>query len=224
MKECSKSIIRRIREPNFANHYFVGDGLDVGGGLDPLWLYREFFPRMTAARIWDKEDGNAQILSGVEDQSLDFIHSSHCLEHLQDPTEGLKNWFRVVKPGGHLVVTVPEEDLYEQGQFPSTFNRDHKWTFTINKAKSWSSKSVNMLELVSNLGTEAEILKIQKLDESFRYSLPRFDQTLTPIGECGIELVVRKRPKNEIEQGGRMPKRGVVSKMEATLLTGYNFG
>ena len=223
MKECSKSIIRRIREPNFANHYFVGDGLDVGGAPDPLWLYREFFPRMTGVRVWDKEDGNAQTLLSVEDESIDFVHSSHCLEHLQAPAESLKNWFRVIKPGGHLIVTVPEEDLYEQGQFPSTYNSDHKWTFTIKKAKSWSSKSLNMLELASNLGTEAEILKIQKLDESFRYSLPRFDQTLTPIGECGIELVVRKRPEMEIQQGGRRPKSGVISKMEAFLLTGYQF-
>jgi hypothetical protein len=26
---------------------------------------------------------------------------------------------------------VPDEDLYEQGVFPSTFNADHKWTFTV---------------------------------------------------------------------------------------------
>ena len=224
MKECSKSIMRRIREPNFINRYFVGDGLDVGGGPDPLGLYREFFPRMTGVQVWDTGEGDAQTLNGVEDESLDFVHSSHCLEHLQDPANGLANWFRVVKRGGHLVITVPDEDLYEQGRFPSTYNSDHKWTFTIQKAKSWSSKSINMLELISNLGVDAEIIKLQKLDESFRYSLPRFDQTLTPVGECGIECVVRKRPVEEIEQGGRMPKHGVVSKMEATLLTGYTFG
>ena len=36
MKECSKSVMRRMREPNFTNRYFVGSGLDVGGGPDPL--------------------------------------------------------------------------------------------------------------------------------------------------------------------------------------------
>ncbi len=53
----------------------------------------------------------------------------------------MHHWLRVLKPGGHLVVTIPEEDLYEQGRFPSTFNLDHKWTFTIHKQKSWSAKS-----------------------------------------------------------------------------------
>ena len=131
MKECSKSIARRIREPNFINRYFVGDGLDVGGAPDPLALYREFFPRMRGSKVWDREDGDAQKLGGIEDNSQDFLHSSHCLEHLEDPKKGLLNWFRVVKPGGHLIITVPDEDLYEQGQFPSTYNGDHKWTFTI---------------------------------------------------------------------------------------------
>lgn len=223
MKECSKSIMRRTREPNFANRYFVGDGLDVGGGPDPLGLYREFFPRMTGVRTFDKEDGDAQSLNGIDDESLDFVHSSHCLEHLDDPGQGLGNWFRAVKPGGHLVVTVPDEDLYEQGQFPSTWNGDHKCTFTIQKGKSWSSNSINLLDLVAQLGDAAELVKIQKLDESYRYTLSRFDQTLTPIGECGIEMILRKRPAAEMEDGGRKPAPGVVNKMEAYLLTGYQF-
>src|SRR5262249_19674846 len=134
MKECSKSIQRRLADPNFAARYFVGDGLDVGGKPDPLNIYRELFVRMGTVRTWDLEDGDAQLLTGVEDDSVDFVHSSHCLEHLRDPREGLANWLRVVRPGGHLIVTVPDEDLYEQGVFPSTFNRDHKWTFTVLKA------------------------------------------------------------------------------------------
>ena len=223
MKECSKSITRRIREPNFINRYFVGDGLDVGGAPDPLGLYREFFPRMRGVRVWDKENGNAQTLEGIEDNSLDFLHSSHCLEHLEDPKAGLSNWFRVVKPGGHLIITVPDEDMYEQGIFPSTFNGDHKWTFTILKTMSWSSRSLNLTELVTGLGATAEILKLQKLDDSFRYSMPRFDQTMTPVGECGIELILRKRPKEEAARGGREPKQGIVSKIEAYLLTGLRY-
>ena len=223
MKECSKSIARRIREPNFINRYFVGDGLDVGGAPDPLSLYREFFPRMRGSKVWDTEDGDAQKLEGVEDNSQDFLHSSHCLEHLEDPKEGLLNWFRVVKPGGYLIITVPDEDLYEQGQFPSAYNGDHKWTFTILKTNSWSPYSINLIELAAGLGETAEILKLQKLDDSFRYSLPRFDQTMTPVGECGIELILRKRPDEEAAYGGRKPVQGLVSKMEAYLLTGFQF-
>nr|QQZ49924.1 hypothetical protein JKL49_25005 [Phenylobacterium glaciei] len=40
------------------------------------------------------------------------------------------------------------------------------------------------------------------LNSTFRYDLPRFDQTLTPISECGIEFVVRKRTARELAFGG----------------------
>jgi SAM-dependent methyltransferase len=203
VKECSKSITRRLADSNFTRKYFVGSGLDVGGKPDPLALYTEMFCQMTAVKTWDWEDGDAQFLAGVPDGAFDFVHSSHCLEHLVDPVIGLANWLRVVRPGGHLVVTVPDEDLYEQGIFPSTFNRDHKWTFTIFKPTSWSPKSVNLLDLIRGLGIDSELVRMEQLAASYRFELPRFDQSLTPVGECGIEFVIRKRLATEIVDQGR---------------------
>jgi SAM-dependent methyltransferase len=203
MKECSKSIQRRLADSNFLRRYFVGAGIDIGGKPDPLASYQEFFPLMQAIKTWDWEDGDAQFLAGVGDEILDFVHSSHCLEHLVEPEAGLRNWFRVLKPGGYLIITVPDEDFYEQGTFPSAFNRNHKWTFAIFKSNSWSRRSINLLDLVRNLGPAAELVKIEQLAENYRFNLPRFDQTLTPVGECGIELVMRKRPAAEIAAGGR---------------------
>ncbi|MGE0800678.1 MAG: methyltransferase domain-containing protein [Lautropia sp.] len=203
MKECSKSIARRLADPNFSARYFVGRGVDIGGKPDPLALYVGLFNRLEAVRTWDLEDGDAQHMTGVADDSIDFVHSSHCLEHLREPVEGLKNWFRVVRPGGHLIVTVPDEDLYEQGVFPSTFNRDHKWTFTIHKPSSWSDRSLNVLDLLRGLGPAAEILRVELLSATYRFDLPRYDQTLTPVGECGIEFIVRKRPAAEVADKGR---------------------
>lgn len=205
MKECSKAVRRRLADANFSHRYFVGSGIDIGGAPDPLVLYVELFSKITAVRTWDRDDGDAQKLTGIPDGSVDFVHGSHCLEHLDDPFEGLRNWFRVVRTGGHLVVTVPDEDLYEQGVFPSTYNRDHRYTFTILKASSWSSKSINVLALLESLGPEAQILKVELLDAGYRYALPRFDQTLTPVCESGIEMIVRKRLPDEVRAGGRFP-------------------
>ncbi len=201
MKECSKSIPRRLRNPNFLRRYFQGHGVDIGGKPDPLALYQDFFPLINSVKIWDIEDGDAQFMGGVPDESYDFVHSSHCLEHLQDPFEGLKNWSRILKPGGYMVVTVPDEDLYEQGVFPSTYNRDHKWTFTIYKKKSWSSNSINLLELIIALGSQVRIEKIELLSDTYRFDLPRYDQTQTPISECGIEFILRKATMGEVEKG-----------------------
>lgn len=203
MKECSKSIARRLHTPAFHTRYFVGHGIDIGGKPDPLSLYVDLFPRLESVRTWDLEDGDAQYLEGVPDDSLDFVHSSHCLEHLVDPRMGLRHWVRAVRPGGHVIVTVPDEDLYEQGTFPSTYNADHKWTFTIRKSRSWSARSINVVDLLNSLGEDAEPVRIELLDSTYRYALPRYDQSQTPVAECGIEFVIRKRTAEEVVFGGR---------------------
>ena len=169
MKELSKSIPRRMRDPNFVRRYFAGDGVDIGGRPDPLSLYRELFPLMGDVRIWDLEDGDAQLMSGVADETYDFVHSSHCLEHLRDPEEGLRNWLRIVKPDGFLIITGPDEDLYEQGVFPSSFNADHKWTLTLHKERSWSPRSINLLGLLTRLGPQ-RVEKIELLTDSYRFA------------------------------------------------------
>ncbi len=207
MRECSKSIVRRLLSANYATRYFRGSGIDIGGAPDPLALYRSLFPLVANIKTWDMADGDAQFMAGVADETYDFVHSSHCLEHLNDAREGLKNWFRILRPGGYLTITFPDEDLYEQGTFPSTFNKTHKWTFTIFKPASWSANSLNVVDLASSLGPAAHVIKIEQIDVAYRYDLPRFDQTLTPVSESCIELVLRKRYPTEVDSRGRFPQR-----------------
>lgn len=205
MRECSKSILRRMNDPSFMLRYFRGRAIDIGGAPDPLSLYVELFPRLESVRVWDRTDGDAQQMFSLSDDQYDLVHSSHCLEHLVDPREGLANWLRICRPGGFVVFTVPDEDLYEQGVFPSTMNRDHKWTFTIHKHHSWSHRSLNVLELLRDLGPTAAVERVQLVDSTYRYSLPRYDQTLAPIAECAIEVIIRKRGEAELAAGGRLP-------------------
>lgn len=198
MYESSKSVFQKVRDARYATRYLVGDGIDIGAGADPIGLYFEFFPLMSSCRSWDVEDGDAQFMSTIADNTFDFVHSSHCLEHMQDMGVALDNWVRILKPGGHLVCLVPDEDLYEQGVFPSAFNPDHKHTLTIYKKQSWSNASVNLFDLISRLNRPVEVKKIELLDSTYRYKFneafnhTRFDQTMTPVGECAIEFVLRK--------------------------------
>jgi len=62
-----------------------------------------------------------------------------------------------------------------------------------------------VLDLAASLGTAADVRKVELLDATYRYSLPRYDQTLTPIGESGIEFVIRKRTAAEVDRRGRLP-------------------
>jgi SAM-dependent methyltransferase len=186
------SMQRRAHDSRFATRYFVGHGIDVGGGHDSLALYAELFPLMRHVVVYDAPQGDAQKLSNVDDESFDFLFSSHCLEHVRDPVEALGNWIRVIKPGGHLVIAVPDEDLYEQGVWPSTFNTDHKLTFTLCKAKSWSPVSVNVFALLAHFCDLVKPLSAITTDHAYRHRMPRFDQTGTPLSECAIEFVLKK--------------------------------
>ena len=192
MNETGKSIFRRNADARFATRWFVGEGIDIGAGTDSLKEYLEFFPLVQSLQSWDLEQGDAQYLSGVADDCFDFVYSSHCLEHMVDPRAALGNWIRVCRPGGHLVLLFPDVDLYEQGVFPSTYNPDHKWTFTIQKRKSWSPKSVNVLEMLIDVAGQVETLRVEQLNATFRYGARRMDQTQTALGESAIELVLKK--------------------------------
>ncbi|MBN8900334.1 MAG: class I SAM-dependent methyltransferase, partial [Rhodospirillales bacterium] len=149
------SMLRRAHDARFATRYFRGNGIDVGGGLDSLALCQELFPAIRRVFVYDREHGDAQTLANVAEASFDFLYSSHCLEHLPDPRAALAAWLRVVRSGGHLVIAVPDEDLYEQGRWPSAFNPDHRWTFTLYKSRSWAPVSLNLLDLVREVGDRA---------------------------------------------------------------------
>jgi hypothetical protein len=90
MQELSKSIQRRLNDSNFVARYFVGEGIDIGAGPDPLNLYVELFPLITSVRDWDVKDGDAELMTGCDNARYDFVHSSHypksryCTEKLDE--------------------------------------------------------------------------------------------------------------------------------------------
>lgn len=129
-----------------------GEGIDIGCGRDPIFDWVDRF---------DLEQGDANEIQDHVDRTYDFVFSCHVLEHMHDPRQVIRKWYRLLKPGGRLIVIVPDEDLYEQGRFPSLFNADHRWTFTISKHTSWSPRSINVLDLVNSLGGELLSLELQ---------------------------------------------------------------
>lgn len=186
----SLATLRRIQ-----SHYpyFVGHGIDVGGGHDSVAQYQSLFG-FKSCKNWDMADGDAELLEGVPDNSYDFVYSSHCLEHMRDPVRALGNWFRVLKPGCSAVIAVPDEEMYEKLQWPSRFNRDHKWSFTIYRPQKRLPVSINVLDLLTQYAHVVDILKIERIEKGYDYQRHAQDQTATGSAECAIEFIVRKLP------------------------------
>ena len=133
----------KVRGGKFFKKYLSGKVIDIGGGQDPV---------IPTAKVFDLKDGDAQYISKYEAQeNYDCVHSSHCLEHMMDVPSALSQWWSLVKIGGHMVITVPHEDLYEQKIWPSIFNDDHKATFRLNQVNSWSNVSYDMKALCESL-------------------------------------------------------------------------
>jgi SAM-dependent methyltransferase len=71
---------------------------------DPRGNDFQFHPRKAAGRNLILE---SSALIDIEDGSYDFVLSSHCLEHCANPVKALKEWQRVVHPGGAIIVILP---------------------------------------------------------------------------------------------------------------------
>ena len=151
-----------LRSPEFKECYLNGRTIDIGAGPDVLTPTSEPF---------DLEHGDAnRILDYREAAAYDCVHSSHCLEHMHDPKAALAQWWGLVKPGGHMILVVPEESLYEQGFWPSLFNSDHKSTFRLNTSGSWSPVSFDIQRLCADL-PGAEVVDAQVQDKAYDYRL-----------------------------------------------------
>lgn len=109
--------------------YTRGLGIDVGCGFEPVW------PRcigVDSTRHRHPHGGEtvdvvaeAHRLPMFADVSLDYVFSSHLLEHVGDVRATLAEWTRIIKTGGYLALYLPSADLYPRIGQPGA-NPDHK--------------------------------------------------------------------------------------------------
>ena len=96
-----------------------GTGIDVGAGLWPL-------PGAISVDVW-RGAGAGRCVVDFNKESLDYIFSSHCLEHIEQWQANLGEWIDRLKFGGVLFLYLPHPDcvIWHPG---SPFVGDgHKW-------------------------------------------------------------------------------------------------
>ncbi len=103
----------------FAKHFCKGTGYDIGYSREE-WK----FP---GARGIDEvlNDGfHAMNLPGA---GVDYIFSSHCLEHVDDWVATLEYWLKTIRPDGVLCLYLPD---ISQSYWRPWHNRKHRHVFT----------------------------------------------------------------------------------------------
>lgn len=125
--ETERSHHLRLQNGFYAQ-YMSGVGLDIGykGSVKTAVPVLE-----TAVGVDIDYPGYDGKTLPFEDESQDYVFASHVLEHIPDSLAAIREWYRVLKVGGHLIMMVPHMYLYERKQsLPSRWNEDHKRFYT----------------------------------------------------------------------------------------------
>lgn len=218
-RETSKAnFLRRSKELSYVNKYFVGHGIDVGAGANPLnyqhigyndsnmfgW-YRFFkknsmFPKIESVKIyssdWDSNNVAEFILTREKERSYNFCYSSNLLEHVKNFQRSLLDFSLVTKVNGYVIVSVPDFFLYEKEVWPPAKNTDHVSCFSLDKDCNIDTH-YNLSKTLS-YHYNLQVVKLELADTNYDYSIEdkSLDQTEpVPHGaECFIEFVAKVMP------------------------------
>lgn len=116
------------------------------------------------------------------DEYFSFVYSSHCLEHIVDYKFSLREWFRILKTDGYMLLLLPHKFLYEKKEdLPSRYNTDHKRFYT---------PASFLKEVEDSLKPNTYRVRLMEdLDAKFDYSIPPEKHSQ---GNYSILLILQK--------------------------------
>lgn len=105
-----------------------------------------------------------------KDNYWDYVLSSHVIEHFYDPIRTIKEWLRVVKPGGYVFIVAPHKErtfdkdrprttlneLIERHERPNPPAVDHHGHYSV-----WTTE--DFLQLCSHMGWK--VVAVQDVDD-----------------------------------------------------------
>jgi len=115
----------RVRA-QIAQKFIAGSGIEIGALHNPLPLgsevrvkyvdrlpnarLREHYPELKD-RVFVEPDmiDDGEILSSIQDNSMDFIIANHMLEHCENPLGTIRHHLRKIRLGGTLYYAIPEK-------------------------------------------------------------------------------------------------------------------
>jgi SAM-dependent methyltransferase len=211
--------------------YLRGNGIEIGALTRPTRVatgavttfvdrmstkdLRREYPELADVALVDVgivTDG--ETLAGVEDESQDYVIANNFLEHCQDPIATLKNFFRVIRPGGVLFLVVPnkrsnidhmrppttvEHMIRDHEEGPEVSKHDHfiEWTREVLKVPETDVES-HAEQLIKDdysihfhVFTEFETIELFTLLKR-RYDIPMLFEHIGNNGFHETVVVVRK--------------------------------
>jgi len=105
----------------------------------------------------------------VPDESYDFVINFHVLEHFPDPIKALTEWYRIIRNGGYIFLTIPHKERTFDNHKPRTKLQELIERHKAGKCPEpqdghysvWITKDI--VELINYLGWE--IVEVQNVDD-----------------------------------------------------------
>lgn len=178
--ETEKSKARRVKE-GFFEKYINGKGIDIGCGR--TYKYSDDLRIHQSALAHDKDICDAHLMETFKDEEFDYVYASHVLEHLEDPRLAIKNWFRICKKGGYMIIVVPLFYRFEKkDSLPSLWDKTHKKFYSFANFFEDLEKSLEVNSYTVEYAKDCY--------EGYNWDTP---PEVRPTGEYQLECVIRKR-------------------------------
>jgi ADP-heptose:LPS heptosyltransferase/predicted SAM-dependent methyltransferase len=145
--------------------YMSGRVLDLGCGVRKVYPTAIGIDNRVDAKLFgiqvkpDIAVDTCERMPFLADECADTVFSSHLLEHIVDYAAALKEWWRLVKPGGYLILYLPDEDEYPKVGEPGA-NPDHKWNVNYDR----------VVDAMREVGPW-DLVEFEKRNKDFEYSL-----------------------------------------------------
>lgn len=167
--------------------YLRGRGLDIGAGDFKIIPHAISVDDMDHAKFGFtiKPDivADASDLSMFAGHSMDYVYSSHTLEHIENAKSALHGWWRLVKPGGYLILYLPHKNFYPNIGQPGA-NPDHKHDFLPQ----------DVIDMVPHSADGWDLVEMQERNEGREYS---FLLVFKKLRSSGVRKYSHTKPKPE---------------------------
>ncbi|MDA0061962.1 class I SAM-dependent methyltransferase [Brachyspira hyodysenteriae] len=134
--------IKKTANSEIVNKYLTGlKGIEIGGasyadyGIDAINIDRVNILLDSNNAYYLEQNKHSSFIQDIDiisngddlpfkDNTVDFVFTSHVLEHFFDPIKALKEWYRVTKKDGYIFMIIPHKER--------TFDKDRERT-TLNE-------------------------------------------------------------------------------------------
>ena len=184
--------------------YLRGQGIDIGAGTFKILPHAISVDNGTDNVLFgmqfkpDVHITTAEDLSVFSPGTMNFVYSSHLLEHLEHPRKALFEWWKLVKLDGVLVLYLPHEDHYPKMGEPGA-NPDHKSNLNEHKVVEWleelpGSWDLERCEVRSQDDEYSFLLILRKLlkgghKQSWKFPKPEKTACVVRYGAFGDKMM-----------------------------------